>query len=457
MCSLLVLTLATVNLLLVNNPAMIRRGPDATHYERYRGVLFLHNLLHLTGDFTKQPFVYQEDDVVALFNGEIYNYKDFGDSLPSDGYCLFPAYKKYGENFPSYLDGEFAIVLFDFKKGIAIVSSDIFGIKPLWYSVENGEFGVATFESPLKLAGFAKPVEVEPNTVHVFDIFNKYALLRSHKVHTFNTDQYKMDLTDWNAAFENAVWKRAGPVKFGLFIGLSSGYDSGAIAAALTKMKIRHRSFSVVGRESRQVIEDRTRFAGNLTQLTLIDLSLQEFDEAKKVLAKTGEDYLYGPEYEGGPPVGMMFSVDRATVGLAHVCTLANKENLRIYVSGSGADEIHSDYGFQGKKFYPHSCFGGLFPEDLSTVFPWYSVFNGTQRNYLRKDEHVGGNYAVEARFPFLDKALVQEFLNLHPTIKNSAYKRPIRDYMQGMGYPVLLDQKVGFSTLNNFQVVINW
>ena len=50
-----------------------------------------------------------------IFNGEIYNYKKFGD-YESDGYCIIPLYKEYGPSFVKHLDGEFSICLFDFKE-----------------------------------------------------------------------------------------------------------------------------------------------------------------------------------------------------------------------------------------------------------------------------------------------------------------------------------------------------
>ena len=48
--------------------------------------------------FTKQPFVDVDRGLVALFNGEIYNYLDFGD-FQSDGECLLPLYLKSGTDF----------------------------------------------------------------------------------------------------------------------------------------------------------------------------------------------------------------------------------------------------------------------------------------------------------------------------------------------------------------------
>ena len=53
----------------------------------------------MTGDFTKQPFC--EDNIVCLYNGEIYNYKEFGD-YKSDGLCLIDLYKEHGVDPRNY-------------------------------------------------------------------------------------------------------------------------------------------------------------------------------------------------------------------------------------------------------------------------------------------------------------------------------------------------------------------
>ena len=62
-----------------------KRGPDHTSTIFLHGFCFTHNLLHITGKLTPQPFI--DGDVVCLYNGESYNhyYRD------SDGEILDPA------------------------------------------------------------------------------------------------------------------------------------------------------------------------------------------------------------------------------------------------------------------------------------------------------------------------------------------------------------------------------
>merc|ERR1711988_1441319 len=74
--------------------------------------------------------------------------------------------------------------------------------------------------------------------------------------------------------------------------------------------------------------------------------------------------------------------------------------------------------------------------EKLRAIFPWENFYNGSQRNYLAKDEYVTGAYGVEGRFPFLDTSLVQEQLYLAASLKNTYYKAGIQLYMRRHGYP---------------------
>ena len=67
------------------------RGPDDTcvHIDETNGFMFIHNLLSMTGKITQQPFI--DGNIICLYNGEIYNYKDFG-NYKSDGLCLIDLY-----------------------------------------------------------------------------------------------------------------------------------------------------------------------------------------------------------------------------------------------------------------------------------------------------------------------------------------------------------------------------
>ena len=64
--------------------------------------------------------------------------------------------------------------------------------------------------------------------------------------------------------------------------------------------------------------------------------------------------------------------------------------------------------------------------------FPMEKFFGeNTQRAYLMKEEIVTSTYGMEGRYPFLDKNLIQEFLWLHPDLKNNNYKSVIHNYLK--------------------------
>ena len=111
--------------------------------------------------------------------------------------------------------------------------------------------------------------------------------------------------------------------------------------------------------------------------------------------------------------------------------------------SGQGGDEIYSSsqkYTFDKPNPYK-------FDQNLSNIFPWQNFFYGTQISYLSKEESIGGSFGLETRYPFLDKYLVQEYLNLSPSLKNKSWKSPITNFLDTYKYPYLIGTKIsGFN-----------
>ena len=101
------------------------RGPDVTTIKHIGKYTFVHTLLSMTGPPIEQPFYSANQKIICVYNGEIYNFRDFGE-YQSDGQCLIPLYEQYGINFTEKLDGEFAIILLDLSQNKLIISTDIF-------------------------------------------------------------------------------------------------------------------------------------------------------------------------------------------------------------------------------------------------------------------------------------------------------------------------------------------
>lgn len=393
-----------------NNYFIQKRGQDLTNSVSKNGLVFTHNLLNVTGDITPQPFI--DEDIVCIYNGEIYNHS----FKNSDGENLIPLYKKYGINFLNELDGEYAIALYDFKNNIAIFATDLFATKPIW---RNG-LECASYESGV---GGHK---IKANTIEIVCIETKTDLAIIHPYHKWDFTQFKDNYDDCLVALVNAVRKRYKP---GCFIGLSSGHDSGTIASILKGKDFK--CYTIVASENKDILNKRIQVLGNVEVIEFDELEQEEH------LKDNAEDFNYHIEYKTGL-CEESYKKDYAAKALSAICQRANSDGRKVYLSGSGADEIISDYGVMPNQ----SEFCGKFPDELKE----WKNFNGScMYSYLGKEECVGGSWSIETRYPFLDKDFVQEFLWLKPELKNAKYKSVITEYLERSGFP-FHHNKIGFS-----------
>ncbi len=444
MCSILVTTKPLSDFEEVNKYLKLR-GPDLTNKISINNINFVHNLLHMTGEKQQQPFI--DEDVVCLFNGEIYNYKSFGD-FSTDGECLIPLYKEYGANFVQHLDGEYCVCLIDFKNDLLLISSDVFSTKPIWYSFEQDHFGIASYESALKMLGFESPTKLKANTTETRKLSSFLKTLTTHPVYEFDLKQYKTSFDDWTSAFQEAIRKRYATSHQKVFIGLSSGYDSGAICCELLRQGVDFHAYSSEGYENMSVLTARHKLLNDsIAKGFVFRASHEDKVFAANHLKTNVEDFPYriSSSSSGYKEYGSVRG-DAGSNALAVICNMAKENDRKIYISGQGADEITSDYGFAGRKKFQHSNFGGLFPENLKEIFPWNSFYESSQLSYLMKEEYISGSFGLEGRYPYLDKDVVQEFLNLDHHLKNGKYKAPIFNYLTEHQFPTQENEKRGFS-----------
>jgi asparagine synthetase B (glutamine-hydrolysing) len=441
MCSFLMTNIANFSVDDANAYQRLR-GPDLTNIVTLNGVTFVHNLLSITGAFTPQPFI--SEGLAAVFNGQIYNYLNFGD-FDSDGKCLLPAYSALNSSFVRDLDGEFAIAILDWRNGSIILATDVFGTKPLHYAMDGQHFGVASYCSALEVMGFNSIQKVPANTCLTIGLAH-HSVLGKSSIFNFQLDQYKRNFGDWVSSFQSAIKKRTQNCREKIFIGLSSGYDSGVISCELNRQGVPYKSYSIMNNEKDGIIESRIRLRSNGSHHKLLWPSASEKETGRSYIIKNVEPLRYDIFSKmSGYTTNKRLDEDDGAVGLSLICCEAKEDRRRIYLSGQGADEIFADYGFDGKAFYPHSNFGGRFPADLREIFPWPSFYGSTQASYLMKEEYVAGAYGIEARYPYLDKTVVQEFLSLSQHLKNWRYKSVLRNYLEEADFPCAFDEKFGF------------
>jgi len=432
MCSFIVTNL-TVNKedIAKANKFSKNRGPDETNvfYDEESNVTWLHNLLHITGEKTIQPFVGK--DTVCTFNGQIYNYKTFISDAKSDGYVIEPAYKN---NELNALDGEFAIVIHDKIKEKIIVLSDTFATKPCWISIREDKFAISSYLSSNISLGFDSncTFKTKPNTI--YEISTKDFSMTENKVYEFNLTQNKRNFDRWCELFDISIEKRIENTAEKFFVGLSSGYDSGCIVNALTKKNAKFTTYSVFAAEDESVMKQRHNLL-NEDLRNLYHMSKEEYSFHKSYIENNSE------YYESDFVINKRKYIvqnDKGSVGTSFICSKAKSDGFKIYMSGHGSDEIYSDYGFLGYPIpgFEHCDIAGYYPTDLSRVFPWKNFSGYRMIDFAYKDESVGGSYGIEVRYPLIDRALVQEFLRIDNKIKNMTYKSPLHHYLKNHDYP---------------------
>lgn len=100
-----------------------------------------------------QPMESAEGDVCIVFNGEIYNFSDLRDELAAKGHCfrshsdtevILAAYREWGTDCLSRLNGMFAFAIYDGRRRRLFLARDRAGEKPLFYALSAGALRFAS-------------------------------------------------------------------------------------------------------------------------------------------------------------------------------------------------------------------------------------------------------------------------------------------------------------------------
>jgi asparagine synthase (glutamine-hydrolysing) len=93
-----------------------------------------------------QPLGNEDESIIVVFNGEIYNYANLASDLKarqhifksqSDTEVINHLYEEYETQCVDKLDGMFAFALLDKKKNRLVLARDRMGIKPLFYALKG--------------------------------------------------------------------------------------------------------------------------------------------------------------------------------------------------------------------------------------------------------------------------------------------------------------------------------
>ncbi|MBI4678129.1 MAG: asparagine synthase (glutamine-hydrolyzing) [Elusimicrobia bacterium] len=131
------------------------RGPDSGGLRPSARVSLGHRRLAILdlSEAAGQPMSNENGSIHLVCNGEIYNYKEKtaelkakGHVFRSDSDCevLLHLYEEHGDAFLEQVNGMFAFVLSDERRGRVLAAVDRFGKKPLYYAVSGDQLILAS-------------------------------------------------------------------------------------------------------------------------------------------------------------------------------------------------------------------------------------------------------------------------------------------------------------------------
>jgi asparagine synthase (glutamine-hydrolysing) len=131
------------------------RGPDQGSTDAFGSCVLGHQRLQvLDPELGYQPVANERGDVVAVFNGELYNFPELRRGLGARGHevrgrgdtpVIPHLYEEYGPRFVDHLEGMFAVALWDGTKQRLVLARDRLGKKPLvWTRLADGTFAFAS-------------------------------------------------------------------------------------------------------------------------------------------------------------------------------------------------------------------------------------------------------------------------------------------------------------------------
>lgn len=362
--------------------ALRHRGPDE------EGFLFGDNraaglalgmrrlsIIDLAGG--QQPIWNETRDVAVIYNGELYNYRELRERLTllghrfrtqSDTEILVHGWEEWGEECLTELRGMFAFALLDMRGRFAtapllFLARDPLGIKPLYYTQTAEGFAFASEVRALLASGIAAK-QISEDALTSYLLFGStsepvtmvegvFSLPPGHRMLLYVPERRRVPRARpwWDPHSSPAARDPGKPknmdsaarklrplledavrahliadVPVGLF--LSSGLDSGAIAALAARAQAGIQSFTL-------------SFPGT---------SYDESPLARKVAERCGTQHAEIP-LDG---VAVLARIDEAVAGLdqptmdgintSFVSWAAREVGLKVALSGLGGDELFAGY-----------------------------------------------------------------------------------------------------------------
>ncbi len=345
---------------------IIHRGPDdeGIYLNGEIGLGFRRlSIIDIEGGH--QPMSDFERNIWIVFNGEIYNYRVLRKQLQSLGHkfktrsdteVIIYGYKEWGIDVLNHLNGMFAIALWDNLNKKFYLVRDKFGIKIVYYSIDNQKI---IFASELKsILEISRNNSIRPNYISLFlqyrfipspyTIYEDIKKLGPGEFLLIENGKYKIErwrkskhsvknsVPDVNTAIQNlrSIYESAverhmiSDVPLGLL--LSGGVDSALLLAIMSSRKRNLPTFTV-------------GFGGmyEIDELSLAKRSAEYFNSKNFGLTITKDQF----ERSIAKVIKTLEEPVAASsiIPMYFLCELARRE-VKVALVGQGPDELFAGY-----------------------------------------------------------------------------------------------------------------
>ncbi|CAN5349674.1 asparagine synthase (glutamine-hydrolyzing) [soil metagenome] len=355
--------------------AIAHRGPDDATYTIIENLgLGFKRLSIIDLAHGQQPFYNQDQSVVMICNGEIYNYKELRSELVNKGYqfkthcdveIIVHMYDEYGIDFVKRLNGQFAFCLYDKNKKELFLARDQFGICPQFYTVANDTFifgseikailkhpavkkevNLTALDQLFSFPGIVSPTTFFKNVISVKPGF--YLNIKDEKIthHQYwdmdypldserdepKPESYYVDRLE-ELLIQSVKYRLNADVPVGFY--LSGGLDSSLVGAVMKKVNpdFQYKSFSIGYPNSEDSEHDERKYQRLMAKSLDSDHTEIDFDWLK--VADRLRDAIY---YSEG---ALKESYNTCSLALSES---VRQNNVKVILSGEGSDEFFGGY-----------------------------------------------------------------------------------------------------------------
>ena len=347
--------------------SIITRGPDARSYVNVGNAGLGHVRLSIidVSASGNQPMYADDGRYTIIYNGEVYNFKQYRDELVARGVSLHSntdtevllhMYINEGPSFLNKLHGFFALAIYDKEANELFIARDRIGIKPLHYFLDDDHLA---FGSELKgLLQFPIKRELDQNTLKLYlqltYIPHPYSMLKGikrlepgHYLMVRNGEVEKQqyyqverkanpNFTSESGSYkafqelmdESVRMRMLSDVPLGAF--LSGGIDSSVIVALASRYTDQLKTYSIGYAD--EPFFDETRYAEAVAKRYNTD----------HTVFKLKNDDLFGNLFNMLDHIDEPFA-DSSAIAVNILCQQTRK-HVTVALSGDGADELFGGY-----------------------------------------------------------------------------------------------------------------